>query len=73
VSARNTSYVAFANTNFRVLSRDGYKTDCGRVHIIYGQPDDDRHPNETEMFSEVYRTTTFSGVLFVRSPECRGD
>jgi GWxTD domain-containing protein len=62
------SRVAYANTNFRVLGRDGFKTDRGRVMILYGQPDDvDRHPNETEMRPyEVWSYNNIQGgVIFV--------
>ncbi len=60
--------VAYANANFRVLSRDGYRTDRGRVVIMYGTPDDiDRHPNETE--SRPYEIWSYNniqgGVIFV--------
>ena len=62
------SRVSYANTNFRVLGRDGFKTDRGRVMILYGQPDDvDRHPNETEMRPyEVWSYNNIQGgVIFV--------
>jgi GWxTD domain-containing protein len=60
--------VAFANLNYHVLGRDGYKTDRGRVHIIYGTPDDvERHPNEPE--SKPYEIWSYhsiqGGVIFV--------
>jgi GWxTD domain-containing protein len=60
--------VAYANTNFRVLNRDGYKTDRGRVWIVYGKPDDEeRHPNETE--TRPYEIWSYNniqgGVIFV--------
>lgn len=60
--------IAYANTNFRILSRDGYKTDRGRVMVMYGQPDDiDRHPNETE--TRPYEIWSYNniqgGVIFV--------
>jgi len=60
--------VAYANTNFRVLSREGYRTDRGRVVIMYGQPDDvERHPNETE--TRPYEIWSYNniqgGVIFV--------
>jgi len=60
--------VAYANINFRVLSRDGYRTDRGRVHIMYGTPDDvERHPNETE--TRPYEIWSYNniqgGVIFV--------
>jgi GWxTD domain-containing protein len=62
------SRVSYANTNFRVLNRDGYKTDRGRVHIVYGTPDDvERHPNETE--TRPYEIWSYNniqgGVIFV--------
>jgi len=44
------SRVAHVNANFGVLAREGYRTDRGRVFIVYGQPDDyERHPNESDM------------------------
>lgn len=60
--------VAYANANFRVLSREGYRTDRGRVVITYGAPDDiDRHPNETE--TRPYEIWSYNniqgGVIFV--------
>jgi len=60
--------VAHANSNFRAMSREGYKTDRGRVVIMYGQPDDvERHPNETE--TRPYEIWSYNniqgGVIFV--------
>ena len=60
--------VSFANSNYRVLTRDGYRTDRGRVLIVYGHPDDvDRHPNETE--TRPYEIWSYNniqgGVIFV--------
>ncbi len=60
--------VAYANANYRVLSRDGFRTDRGRVHIMYGPPDDvERHPNETE--TRPYEIWSYNniqgGVIFV--------
>jgi GWxTD domain-containing protein len=60
--------VAYANANYRVLSRDGFRTDRGRVHIMYGNPDDyERHPNETE--TRPYEIWSYNniqgGVIFV--------
>jgi GWxTD domain-containing protein len=43
------SRVAYANSNFRMMNRDGYRADRGRVYIVYGIPDElERHPNETD-------------------------
>jgi GWxTD domain-containing protein len=37
-----------SNDKFSALGKEGWKTDRGRVFIIYGEPDQiDRHPNET--------------------------
>ncbi len=58
----------FANQNFRELGIDGYRTDRGRVHIIYGVPDDiDRHPNEPDTRPyEVWNYNSIQGgVIFV--------
>jgi GWxTD domain-containing protein len=60
--------VAYANANYRIMSREGYRTDRGRVHIMYGAPDDvERHPNETE--TRPYEIWSYNniqgGVIFV--------
>jgi GWxTD domain-containing protein len=60
--------VAYANQNFQVMTREGYRSDRGRVHITYGVPDDvERHPNETE--SRPYEIWSYNniqgGVIFV--------
>ena len=62
------SRVAYANANFKIMSREGYRTDRGRVMIMYGPPDDvERHPSETE--SRPYEIWSFNniqgGVIFV--------
>jgi GWxTD domain-containing protein len=39
--------VEYANMNFRSAMNEGWKTDRGRVYIVYGAPDEvERHPNE---------------------------
>ena len=60
--------VAYANANYRVMGREGYRTDRGRVHIVYGPPDDlERHPNEPE--TRPYEIWSYNsiqgGVVFV--------
>ncbi len=60
--------VAHANSAYNVLGREGYRTDRGRVHIVYGSPDDiDRHPNEAG--TRPYEIWSFNniqgGVIFV--------
>jgi GWxTD domain-containing protein len=60
--------VNYANMNFAVMGREGYRADRGRVHIVYGSPDDiERHPNETD--SRPYEIWQYNniqgGVIFV--------
>lgn len=62
---RRVSYVNQAYSAFR---REGYSTDRGRVHIVYGVPDEiERHPSEAE--SRPYEIWHYhsiqGGVLFV--------
>lgn len=53
--------VAYANDHFRAGGREGWRTDRGRVYIIYGTPDQvDRHPNETD--SKPYEVWTYSSL-----------
>jgi GWxTD domain-containing protein len=55
------SRIAHANSAFRALGRDGYKTDRGRVYTVYGAPDDvDRHPNDAE--SRPYEIWSYNGI-----------
>jgi GWxTD domain-containing protein len=60
--------VAQANSSFSTLGREGYRTDRGRVQIVYGVPDDyERHPNEPDM--RPYEVWSYhniqGGVIFV--------
>lgn len=60
--------VEYANQNFRAMGRKGFKTDRGRVYIIYGPPDDvERHPNGSN--ERPYEIWTYQniqgGVIFV--------
>jgi GWxTD domain-containing protein len=60
--------IAHANANFAALGREGYRTDRGRVYVVYGPPDDyERHPNEPD--SKPYEIWTYNsiqgGVIFV--------
>ena len=60
--------IAFANSNYRAMSREGYRTDRGRVVVMYGHADDvERHPNETE--TRPYEIWSYNniqgGVIFV--------
>ena len=62
------SRVSYSNSNFSVMGREGYRSDRGRVHIMYGSPDDvERHPNEVD--SKPYEIWSYhniqGGVIFV--------
>jgi GWxTD domain-containing protein len=57
-----------ADEQFHTLRRPGYLTDRGRVHILYGPPDDiDRHPSEAE--TRPYEVWSYNalqgGVQFI--------
>ena len=60
--------VEYANDHFRAGFKDGWKTDRGRVFIVYGPPDEvERHANETNV--KPYEIWTYhsiqGGVEFV--------
>jgi GWxTD domain-containing protein len=60
--------VTHANSTYNVLGMEGYRTDRGRVSIIYGNPDDiERHPNEagTRPYEIWYFNNIQGGVQFV--------
>ena len=53
--------VTHANENFGMLGREGYRTDRGRVYIVYGPPDDiERHPNESD--TKPYEIWTVNNI-----------
>jgi GWxTD domain-containing protein len=59
--------VAYTNTTFPMSPREGYRTDRGRVYIMYGVPDEvERHPSETD--SRPYEIWSYhsiqGGVIF---------
>jgi GWxTD domain-containing protein len=62
------SRIEHVNRAFRSGAREGYRSDRGRVYIVYGEPDDvDRHPSETER--RPYEIWAYhqiqGGVIFV--------
>lgn len=60
--------VAYANRHFNIMGREGYRTDRGRVHIVYGPPDDiERHPSEagTRPYEIWSYNSIQGGVIFV--------
>ncbi len=59
--------VAYANDHFSVGKTAGWKTDRGRVYIMYGKPDQiDRHPNESNSkpYEIWYYNSIQGGVSF---------
>lgn len=39
----------YANANFTISKKEGWRTDMGRIYVIYGHPDEvERHPFERE-------------------------
>jgi GWxTD domain-containing protein len=70
VSDERSAYlqrVNYANDHFRSGYKPGWKTDRGRVYIIYGNPDEiDRHPNETDVkpYEIWYYNSLEGGVSF---------
>jgi len=46
---RYKNYLRYVNQNYRTGQKEGWKTDRGRVYLMYGQPDEiERHPNEMD-------------------------
>lgn len=61
------SRVEYANRNFSVGNREGWKTDRGRVYIIYGPYDDiERNPSSSESLPyEIWHYNNIQGgVIF---------
>ncbi len=53
--------VEYANKNFGHQFRKGFKSDRGRVYLIYGEPDYlDRYPNEQNV--KPYEVWTYNGI-----------
>ncbi len=53
--------VAYVNQNFGMMGREGYRTDRGRIYIVYGSPDDiERHPNESD--TKPYEIWTYNSI-----------
>lgn len=60
--------LAESNDKYTAAKKDGWKTDRGRVYLVYGPPSQiDRYPNETE--TKPYEIWTYEtlegGVIFV--------
>jgi len=60
--------IDYANKHFGTMMNKGFKTDRGRVYLIYGPPDQiDRYPNETgQKPYEIWQYQSIEGgVIFV--------
>ncbi len=60
--------VRLANERYRTMNKDGFRTDRGRIVLMYGNPDQiDRFPNETNLKPyEVWAYNSIEGgVVFV--------
>ena len=57
-----------ANARFSALGKQGWKTDRGRIYLVYGEPSEiERYPNQTETKPyEIWRYESIEGgVIFV--------
>jgi GWxTD domain-containing protein len=53
--------VEYVNLNFRAGTKEGWRTDRGRVYIMYGAPDEfERHPNEID--SKAYEIWQYHSI-----------
>jgi len=62
------SRIAEANAKYSAAKKDGWKTDRGRVYLIYGPPSEiERYPNQTETKPyEIWKYESLDGgVIFV--------
>jgi GWxTD domain-containing protein len=60
--------VAYADNQYKTGFRDGWKSDRGRVYIVYGPPDEiERHANELDVkpYEIWYYNSIQGGVQFV--------
>ncbi|GJQ61653.1 MAG: hypothetical protein SCALA702_07060 [Melioribacteraceae bacterium] len=58
----------YVNERYGSFYKKGYRTDRGRIYLLYGEPDQiDRYPNETNMkpYEIWYFNTIEGGVYFV--------
>jgi GWxTD domain-containing protein len=60
--------IRYSNERFRAFKVEGWKTDRGRVYMLYGQPSDvEAHPNESDRYPyEIwYYNQIQNGVKFI--------
>lgn len=69
---RNESYLNYikrisdSDTRFTAMGKQGWKSDRGRVYIIYGEPSEiERHPNETNTRPyEIWKYESLEGGVY---------
>ena len=69
---RNENYLNYvnrvneSNARYSALGKKGWKTDRGRVYIIYGEPSEiERHPNETNTRPyEIWKYESLEGGVY---------
>lgn len=53
--------VAYANQNYKAQNKDGWRTDRGRIYILYGEPDQvSRVPGESD--TKPYQTWSYFNI-----------
>lgn len=53
--------IAVANDRYREMAKDGWRTDRGRIYVLYGEPDEiDRYPSLGE--SKPYEIWRYHGI-----------
>lgn len=60
--------ITHVNTAFATFQKKGWRTDRGRVFIVYGEPSEiERHPNEVDMkpYEIWYYNQIEGGVMFI--------
>jgi GWxTD domain-containing protein len=70
------SRIELSNERFKAMSKEGWRTDRGRVYLIYGEPSEiDRYPNQTD--KRPYEIWTYQdvegGVIFIFADTKRGE
>jgi GWxTD domain-containing protein len=58
--------VEVANARYNTLSRQGWKTDRGRIYLMYGEPTEiERYPSQIETRPyEIWQYTEIEGGVF---------
>lgn len=80
-SAENTNYIQYkkriadANFNFKAFNRKGWKTDRGRVYILYGPPNEiERFPSSPDQIPyEIWSYDNIEGGVIFVFADLQGD